>query len=138
MVFHKVIPDGYLSLRGAVEYVTRWRARDAVAALTPEGFKFFAALDAMDLSRNPRRIPSPPAPLRLGAPRIVEAAAAPAHPPPHPNVPDPSPLPEALAARIKEWFEAKRALDAAREAARVDLRQALISGKLSALPSRDR
>jgi len=138
MVFHEVIPDGYLSLRGAVEYVTRWRARDAVAALTPEGFKFFAALDAMDLSRNPRRIPSPPAPLRLGAPRIVEVAAPPAHPPPHPNVPGPSPLPEGLAARIGKWFEAKRALDAAREAARVDLRQALISGKLIAaalLPS---
>jgi len=67
MVFHEVIPDGYLSLRGAVEYVTRWRARDAVAALTPEGFKFFAALDAMDLSRNPRprirrRIRMSPAP----------------------------------------------------------------------------
>ena len=130
---HKLAPDGYMSLRGAVEYVTRWRARDAVAKLTPEARKFFAALDAMDLSRNPRPVPLPPAPLRLGAPRIVEVAAAPAHPPPHPNVPGPSPLPEALAARIREWFEAKRALDAAQEAARVDLRQALISGKLFAV-----
>ena len=125
-----VIPDGYVSLRGAVEYVTRWRARDAVATLTPEGFKFFAALDAMDLSRNPRRVPLPTAPLRLGAPRIVEVAAA--HPPPHPNVPGPS-LDEAAKARIGEWLGAKRALDAAREAARVDLRQALISGKLIAV-----
>ena len=130
MVFHKVIPDGYLSLRAAVEYVTRWRARDAVAALAPEGFAFFATLEA---ATRPRRVPLPPAPLRLGAPRIVEVAAPPAHPPPHPNVPDPSPLPEPLAARIKEWSEAKRALDAAREAARVDLRQALISGKLIAV-----
>jgi len=128
-----VIPDGYTSLRGAVEYVARWRSRDAVATLTPEGFEFFAALDAMDLSRNPRRVPLPPAPLRLGAPRIVEVAAAPGHPPPHPNVSDASPLPEALAARIKEWVEAKRALDAAREAARGDLRQALISGRLIAV-----
>jgi len=125
-----VIPDGYVSLRGAVEFVTRWRARDAVATLTPEGFKFFAALDAMDLSRNPRRVPLPTAPLRLGAPRIVEVAAA--HPPPHPNVPGPS-LDEAAKARIGEWLGAKRALDAAREAARVDLRQALISGKLIAV-----
>jgi len=134
MVFHKVIPDGYLSLRGAVEYVTRLRARDAVATLTPEGFKFFAAMEA---AMRPRPAPLPPAPLRLGAPRIVEVAAAPAHPPPHPNVSDAS-LDEATKARIKEWFEAKRALDAAREAARVDLRQALISGKLFAaalLPS---
>jgi len=132
MVFHKVIPTGYTLMRGAVEYVTRWRARDAVATLTPEGFKFFAALDAMDLSRNPRRVPLPPAPLRLGAPRIVEVAAPPAHPPPHPNVPGPS-LDEAMKARIKGWFEAKRALDAAREAARGDLRQALISGRLIAV-----
>jgi hypothetical protein len=127
-----VIPDGYLSLRAAVEYVTRWRARDAVATLTPEGFKFFAALDATGLSRNPRRVPLPPAPLRLGAPRIMEAAAAPAHPPPHPNVPGPS-LDEATKARIKGWFEAKRALDAAREATRGDLRQALVSGRVFAV-----
>jgi hypothetical protein len=125
MVFHKVIPDGYLPLRGAVEYVTRWRARDAVATLTPEGFKFFAALEA---ATRPRRVSLPPAPLRLGAPRIVEVAA----PPAHPNVPGPS-LDEATKARIKGWFEAKRALDAAREAARGDLRQALVSGRLFAV-----
>jgi len=124
-----VIPDGYMSLHAAVEYVTRWRARDAVAALTPEGFKFFAALES---ATRPRPVPLPPAPLRLGAARIVEVAAAPAHPPPHPNVPDPS-LDEAMKARIKEWFEAKRALDAAREAARVGLRQALVSGRLIAV-----
>ena len=99
---------------------------------TYKGFKFFAFLDGMDLSRNPHRVPSPPAPLRPGAARIVEAAAAPAHPPPHPNVSDAS-LDEATKARIREWSEAKRALDAAREAARVDLRQALISGKLIAV-----
>ena len=124
-----VFPDGYMSLRGAVEYVTRWRARDAAAKLTPEGVRFFAAMEA---AMRPRRVPLPPAPLRLGAPRIVEVAAPPAHPPPHPNVPGPS-LDEATKARIREWSEAKRALDAAREAARVDLRQALISGKLIAV-----
>jgi hypothetical protein len=127
-----VIPDGYMSLRGAVEYVTRWRARDAVATLTPEGFKFFAALKAETRPRPVPSVPLPLAQLRAGGVRIVEAAAAPAHPPPHPNVPDPS-LDEATKARIRGWLEAKRALDAAREATRVDLRQALISGKLIAV-----
>jgi hypothetical protein len=129
-----LVPEGYLSPLGAVEYVARWRARDAVATLTPDGFAFLATLEG---ALRGRRFPPPPPPFPTlcraspGAPTRTRDLLPPGAAPSAPALPLPGTV-----ERAKEWFEAGRALDAARESARADLCQALISGGLMAVALR--
>ncbi|MGK7864677.1 hypothetical protein [Falsiroseomonas sp. E2-1-a4] len=130
------IPDGYVSLSGALEYVARMREPEAVETLTPDGFAFLARVDA---ALRPRIAP-PAAPIRsiragpsLGPVRDLR----PADPMPATTA---QPSPEAKAeieARLKLWGEARQKLAGARVNARADLVQALISGSVRAAAVRE-
>ena len=126
------VPEGYVSLRGAVECVARMREPEAVANLTPDGFTFFASVAA---ALRPRLAP-PGAPIRsirAGPSPGPVRDLRPADPMPV-VVAEPSPVAEA---QLREWNEAWRKLAAAQNKARADLRQALISGTVHAVAIRE-
>jgi hypothetical protein len=133
------VPEGYTSLRDAIEWVARMREPDAVAALTPDGFAFFARAEAVLRSR-----PLPAQPLAPVRPIRAGPSPGPARDlrPPEPT-PDNSALAAALcgspeaADQARRWGEARQKLEDARGKARADLRQALISGTVRAAAVRD-
>ena len=125
------VPEGYVSLDDAVEYVARIREPEAVAELTPDGFAFFARVDA---ALHPP-VALPAAPIRsiragpsLGYVRNLQPPApAPA------VIVEPSPEAEAkIEGRVRRWGAARQKLSAAKDNARSDLQHALISGPFRA------
>lgn len=123
------VPEGYLPLGGAVEYVARIREPEAVAELTPDGFAFFSRLDAAMLPR----VAPPAAPIRSIRAGALPGTVRPAEPEPAAAAATPSTEAETEAlARVKQWSAARQKLTAARDNAQADLRRALISGTIRA------
>ncbi len=130
------VPERYVSLGGALKFVARRREPEAVATLTPDGFAFFASLDA---ALRPRVAP-PVAPIRSihagPSPGLVRDLRP--TDPVSATTAEPSPQAKAeMETQLRRWIEAWQKLAVARDNARADLRHALISGTVRAAAVRE-
>lgn len=137
------VPEGYASLGDAIECVARIREPEAAAALTPEATAFFARLGAaLDRLSAPPPVPLPvPAVvtgnggLRPSSSRLLDLCAADAESARTAEAPPEGP--PVTWETGKRWSDARLKLAAARNKARADLRQALISGTVRAAAVRE-